>query len=454
MDLKQLTETYDIPTPRYNCYPATPYWKASANSGKWLQAVRKAYKSLDRDSGMILYLHMPFCESLCRFCGFDKRITRNHFMEEIYIEALSKEWSLYRKQLADKPRIRQIYMGGGTPTFFSPRNLETLYRDIIPGIEFTATKDLTFESHPHTTSEDHLSTLYDFGFRSVSFGIQDFNEKTLKLINREQPYEKVKFIVNRARQIGYSSVKFDLIYGLPTQTTATIKSTIEKVGQFMPNVVAFYSYMHLPWEQPGQLAIKESTIPGSLKKRKLMETGREELEKLGYKKAGLDHYVLKGEPLYHAMKTGKLKRNFIGYSHIDSPLLLGLGAIAVSETEQAYAQNIVNVENYHDRVFSNQIPAQKMHFLSKEDQLIKGFIHDLMCRLKANWSQELFDTLSPETKYEIIRIQKAGLIDMNPRGLEVTKRGAPFLRYICMVFDAAHQRYIKKKLGAARPGGF
>lgn len=444
MNTKQLVEKYDRPAPRYNCYPAAPYWQSkTSDSKKWLNAVKKEFELSNSSQGITLYLHMPFCESLCTFCGFEKRITTNHFVEDIYIDALVKQWQLYLDNLPATPELQNIYMGGGTPTFFSPDNLHKLFSNLQKYYHLKDGFEGVFEGHPNSTTEEHLGVLYDFGFRQMNLGIQDFDEQVQSAINRRQTFEAVKKVTDTARSIGFTTIKYDMIYGLPHQTTATVKYTIDKIAKLMPDNIAFYSYMHVPWKQPSQASFKETTLPKSLKKRSLFEFGRDELKKLGYHQVGLDHFSKKDHKLYQSYVQKKLRRNINGYTVFDTNLLLGIGAIALSETPTAYAQNTVSVEAFHDKVFNNQLPLEKTFFLEKQDQLLKEFIEDIMCKAEGKWSQAIFDSLNSEAKAEVISLQKEELIDVNEKGFNVTEKGMPFLRNICQVFDAQHHRNMK-----------
>jgi oxygen-independent coproporphyrinogen III oxidase len=446
MDIKQLVEKYNVPVPRYNCYPAPPYWESkSIDTKKWLKAVLKAFEKSNANSGMSLYVHMPFCDSSCTFCGFEKRVTQNHFVEEIYIDALNRQWQMYLENFGEKPLAQRIHMGGGTPTFFSPANLDHLFSLLMPSLILSDEVEMCFEGHPNSTSIEHLKVLHNHGFRSVSYGVQDFNENILKAINRIQPFENVRNAVDNARQAGFNNIKFDLIYGLPFQTSTSIKETIRKVGDFMPDSIAFYSFIHVPWERPVQKGLKENTLPQGVKKRNLFEIGKEELLKLGYHQVGIDHFALKSDPLYDAYVEKRISRGFAGYTTSKTDLMVGLGAMAISDAGTAYAQNVISVEDFHDQVFANVLPLSKIHYLSTEDLLLKEFIHDIMCKEEASWSQELFDTLNPDAKYEVIQIQKDGLIDVSTKGFVVTEKGKPFIRNICMIFDSRHHKHTLSK---------
>lgn len=440
MNLKQLIEKYNVPAPRYSCYPAPQYWEGNnRNQKRWLKTLKNVINA-GNPAGLDLYIHMPFCDSLCTFCGYDKRITKNHFVEEIYIDALIRQWKIYLQNFEESPAIMRLHMGGGTPAFFSPKNLERLFSELMPTLNLTDDCEISFEAHPASASYEHLQTLYDFGFRTIRLGVQDFNENVLRTINRIQNYGDVKNSVEQARQIGYKRIVFDLIYGLPYQTLETVEDTIKKAIDFKPDAIAYYSYIHVPNERPSQKKFKESWLPQGVKKINLFDTGSDILQKAGYLQIGLDHFATKNDLLSKALQKGKLRRTFSGYTHFHSDALLGLGAIAISDIGAAYAQNMIGVEEFHEKVFSNSLPIQRTHYSTEEDILLKEFINDVMCYGKAKWSQEIFDSLNPDAKYEVIQIQKEGLIEVDRKGFIVTETGRPFLRNISMIFDARRHR--------------
>lgn len=246
--MTNLVQKYNIPGPRYTSYPTVPYWNLQTFSGKqWKSTLVDSFKASNDTEGISLYIHLPFCESLCTFCGCHKRITKRHEVENPYISNLLREWKLYCDLFAAKPRVRELHLGGGTPTFFSPENLTRL----INGIFNTATKakdyEFSFEGHPNNTTREHLQALYDVGFRRVSYGVQDYNKKVQLAIHRLQPFENVKNVTKWAREIGYTSVGHDIIFGLPFQTMEDVSQTILKTKELMPDRLAFYSYAHVPW---------------------------------------------------------------------------------------------------------------------------------------------------------------------------------------------------------------
>ena len=441
-EIDGLVKKYNVPTPRYTIYPAVPYWDSSNISfNKWIKALKRTFDETNNTKGISLYLHMPFCESLCTFCGYDKRITTNHFVEEIYIDALLKEFDNYLEQLSSRPNVAQIYMGGGTPTFFEPQALEMLFDKILDKVDLKQDAFLHFEGHPNNTTREHLEVLAKAGFNSVGFGIQDFDEKVQQTINRVQTFEKVHEVYQNARESGFEYIKFDLLYGLPFQSVNTVNDTLNKVAKLRPDLVAIYSYEHIPDIKPSQRAFKDKNLPENSKKYQLFETGAERLLSLGYEEIGVEHFALPNHPFAKAVRENKLDRNFIGYTHVKTDMMLGLGAIAFSNAHTVYVQNTGVVEEYHDKVFNNQPVIEKMHVLTKEDMLLRSFINSVLCTGEADWSQELFDSLSSEAKYEVIEIQKAGFIDVSNQGFKVTPKGKPFIRTICRIFDSRQHRF-------------
>ena len=253
----RLLEKYNVPVPRYTSYPTVPSWQDNIDVPRWKETFRMDYNA---GNGICLYIHLPFCESLCTYCGCNKKITTNHGVEDEYIDAVLKEWQLYTELMAEKPVIRELHLGGGTPTFFSPANLEKLLSGILTGSIIPEDREFSFEGHPNNTTAEHLQTLYDLGFRRVSFGIQDLDPEVQRVINRIQPFEQVKYVTEKAREIGYKSVNYDLIYGLPFQTEKTIINTILQTISLKPDRIAFYSYAHVPWTSRGQRLFDENDL--------------------------------------------------------------------------------------------------------------------------------------------------------------------------------------------------
>ncbi len=433
-----LIRKYAVAGPRYTSYPTVPYWdEQKPRTSEWLDRVKHTFFHTQSSRGISLYIHLPFCESLCTYCGCNTRITKNHAVEAPYIQAILKEWSLYLDALEVSPRIAEIHLGGGTPTFFSPQNLYNLIEAILSSATLMPEAELSFEGHPANTTEEHLALLAELGFNRVSFGIQDFDARVQKAIHRFQTEEEVDRVVKRARKHGYSSINFDLVYGLPFQTLQSMQQTLDAVARLRPDRIAFYSYAHVPWMKPGQRSFTEMDLPEPQLKRALYEMGLMQFEQAGYREIGMDHFALPGDALFAAANKGLLNRNFMGYTTSRSRLLIGLGVSAISDAWSAYIQNEKTVEAYTERVNKGELPFFKGHLLTQEDMIIRGHITRLMCRFETSWENEVrqcdawFEGLN-----RLDGFIEDGLIALEPFHLKVLPKGQPFVRNICMAFDA------------------
>ena len=347
---KSLVRKYNVPGPRYTSYPTVPHWNpVPPSTDVWEQHVIDAFEVSNRD-GISIYMHLPYCESLCTYCGCNTRITVNHDVERPYIDSLLREWDLYLDIFRQAPRIKEIHLGGGTPTYFEPKNLEFLLQKVLEKGITTTQHEFGFEAHPNSTTTAHLRTLYDVGFRRISLGIQDFDPVVQKIVNRIQTYETVKKVTDSARKIGYSSVNFDLIYGLPLQKVSSIRNTINKISRLMPDRIAFYGYAHVPWKKAGQRMFTELDLPQDEEKRALYELGKELLLALGYFEIGMDHFALRSDDLWESARDRTLHRNFMGYTPSQTKLVIGLGASAIGDTWTAFAQNVKQVKKYQQRL--------------------------------------------------------------------------------------------------------
>ena len=438
-----LIQKYNVPGPRYTSYPTVPYWEEDTFSDeKWIDSVRKSFIQSNSSEGISLYIHLPFCESLCTFCGCFKRITKNHAVEDPYIKAVLKEWRLYSELFDEKPVIKEIHLGGGTPTFFSSNNLQ----DLINGIFGFASKhlecEMSFEGHPNNTTRDHLQNLYDLGFRRVSFGVQSYSEMVQKAINRIQPFENVAKVTYLAREIGYTSISHDLIYGLPFQTLEDIYDTIEKTKSLFPDRLAFYSYAHVPWiKGNGQRGFKDEDVPKDDAKREMYEAGKRKLDESGYLEIGMDHFAVPQDSMTIAFQKGNLHRNFMGYSASKTQLMIGLGVSAISDSWFGFGQNAKNFDDYYQMLEWDKIPVNKGHILTEEDLIVRKHILNVMCKFHTTWSTEAtyFDGI-PTVLLQLKEFEQDGLLEFITDGIQVTEKGKAFVRNICMAFDMRLQR--------------
>ncbi|WP_333600792.1 oxygen-independent coproporphyrinogen III oxidase [Flavobacterium sp.] len=442
-----LVQKYNVPGPRYTSYPTVPYWdEVSFSSEKWKQTLLKSFQESNSTEGISLYIHLPFCESLCTFCGCHKRITKRHEVEHPYIEAVLKEWHLYCNLFPEKPIIKEIHLGGGTPTFFSPDNLERLITGILSRTEKAEHYEFSFEGHPNNTTRTHLQKLYDLGFRRVSFGVQDYAEKVQNAIHRIQPFHNVAKVTFWAREIGYTSISHDLVFGLPFQTLENVMDTIDKTNSLSPDRLAFYSYAHVPWiKGNGQRGFKDEDVPKDDEKRQLYEVGKALLAQKGYYEIGMDHFATANDTMYNAFKDGTLHRNFMGYTASKTQLMIGLGVSSISDSWYAFAQNEKELEAYYARLSQNELPILRGHVLSAEDLIIRKHILNLMCQFCTAWdSKESYFQELLEVLQQLTEMENDGLVIIDDKSLLVTEKGKPFVRNICMAFDLRLKRNAPK----------
>ena len=447
---KSLIQKYNVPGPRYTSYPTVPFWDTTTFSkDKWTESFKKSFIESNINEGISIYIHLPFCESLCTFCACHKHITKRHEVEEDYIKAVLKEWKLYINLADEVPIIKELHLGGGTPTFFSKENLEFLLDGIFSLSNKHPEAEFSFEGHPNNTTKAHLQTLYNCGFTRVSFGVQDYNEKVQKAIHRVQSFEVVEQVTEWAREIGYTSVSHDLIFGLPHQTKENVIHTINKTKELQPDRISFYSYAHVPWVKGvGQRGFDENDLPKDNKKRELYEIGKEMFSELGYKEIGMDHFALKSDSLYKATVNKTLHRNFMGYTSNKTQLMIGLGMSAISDSWYGFAQNVKTVKEYQKIVDSGEIPVFRGHILSEEDRIIRKHILNMMCSFYTSWNKADTKIDNIQSHLDLLKeMEQDGLVYIKSNELTIPEHARPFIRNICMAFDKKLlQKKVKEKL--------
>ena len=438
-----LIQKYNVAGPRYTSYPTVPYWDETAFSmQQWKQSLKRSFDESNASEGISLYIHLPFCESLCTFCGCHKKVTKRHDIEQPYIQAVLKEWDLYCQLLDDIPQIKEIHLGGGTPTFFSVEHLQQLIQGILAKATIANEYEFSFEGHPNNTTKAHLQALYDLGFRRVSYGVQDYNENVQKAIHRIQPFENVENVTKWAREIGYESISHDLVFGLPFQKLEDVLNTIDLTNSLLPDRLAFYSYAHVPWiKGNGQRGFKDNDVPKDDEKRKLYEEGKNKLLAHGYHEIGMDHFALDRDEMYQSFKAGTLHRNFMGYTSSKTQVMIGLGVSSISDSWYSFAQNEKVLDDYYARLEKNEIPVFKGHVLSPEDLKIRKHILNLMCTFETSWAESSMDF--PERVdviQQLTEMQQDGLLQIENDRIIITEQGKPFVRNICMAFDLRLKR--------------
>lgn len=430
-----LLQKYDVPTPRYTSYPTVPYWDFSTiDEARWKQSVVETFKA--ENGELCVYIHLPFCENLCTFCACTKRITKNHSVEDPYLLAVLKEWGIYRSLLPAAPVIKEIHLGGGTPTFFSADNLVQLIKGITKDAVVNDQHEFSIEVHPNYTTEEHLQKLAGVGFNRISLGVQDFDPVVQFAINRIQSFERTKEVVDWARKYNYNSINIDLIYGLPHQTVASVQYSVAKITSLMPDRIAFYSYAHVPWKSKGQRRYTEADLPAAAQKWDMYHTGKQLLEAAGFLPIGMDHFALKNDKLFTAAASGNLHRNFMGYTTTKSKLIIALGASSISDSWNAFAQNEKEVEVYEEKISQGILPLVNGHLLNEEDLVIRKKILELMCQSKTSLHKEL---LNADFKVHVFtalqQLEADGLVNIDGDDIAVTTEGNSFIRNISAALD-------------------
>ncbi len=437
-----LLAKYDVAGPRYTSYPTVPYWERTPSEAQWLERVRAALDA-GGAGGAALYVHIPFCRTLCTFCGCNTRITRSHGFVAPYAQALLAELDLYRSRLGlAQLEFGELHFGGGTPTFLTAAELETLLEGLLRRARPRPGAIASIEADPRVTTAEQLQVLARYGFSRISLGVQDFDPRVQEIVNRVQSEQQVREITQGARACGFDSVNYDLIYGLPLQTRASIEMTMDAACRLRPDRIALYGYAHVPWIKPGQRRFTESDLPQGQDRRALYERARERLERAGYREIGLDHFALESDPLWQALRAGTLHRNFMGYTSAFTRPLIGLGVSSIGDAGDAFVQNDKDLQRYEERVGQGELPIQRGHLLDTEDLVLRGHILRLMTRLATRWEQPAERTAYVQTAVQRLAEPAAdGLVQIETDGCRVTDRGRAFLRNICMAFDARLARH-------------
>lgn len=432
-DLKGLLAKYDVPAPRYTSYPTVPYWEVNPTDDQWVQHLRATLQ--EKPGGWSLYLHIPFCESLCTFCGCNNIITKDHKREIPYIDMILKEWMLYIEkvpELLEKP-LKHIHLGGGTPTFLSADSLLQLLRPIMSRVKVDmADFEGSIEVDPRRTNADQLKALRELGFTRVSMGVQDFHPEVQRLVHRIQPFEITAGLTQAARDMGYTSVNFDLIYGLAKQTPESIRDTAKATVQLRPDRIALYSFALVPWIKPAQRLFKDEDLPKAAEKRELYEIAREILLEAGYVEVGMDHFALPSDSLCTAMKEKRLHRNFMGYTDQCTDVLLGLGVSSISETPLSFHQNEKVLPLYEAALNEGRLPTLRGHVLTDEDKIRREQILQLMTNFEVGFTDDEQESRAKEFLAEML---KDSLVEIQNHKLIVNEEGRPFLRNACVFFD-------------------
>ncbi|MFD1217455.1 MULTISPECIES: oxygen-independent coproporphyrinogen III oxidase [Microbulbifer] len=430
----ELLGRYAGPCPRYTSYPTADRFTALAGAEPW--------SSLQQVDSLSLYVHIPFCRSLCYFCACNKVITRQYGLASSYLSNLLQEAQWYRDRVAAVPVV-QLHLGGGTPTFFSDSDLERLLAGLGEIFDLRAGSDVEYsiEADPRTLELETLGTLQRLGFNRLSMGIQDFNPAVQQAINRICNPEQVRTLTERARERGFESISYDLIYGLPGQNVDSLERTIDTVLALAPDRIALYHYAHLPDRFKAQRLISCDLIPSPMEKIAMQLTAARRLTDAGYQFLGMDHFARPEDGLAVAAREGRLARNFQGYTLMPADALVGLGASAISYSRDGYWQNAHRLKEYAAAISARGQAIHRGWQLSADDRLRRWLIMELMCHLRVSKGELSQRTAVPFTQYfraDLARLQPLiadGLVEETQTDFVVTERGRWFLRNIAASFD-------------------
>lgn len=442
MEEAALLRKYNVQGPRYTSYPAVPFWETAPTAAQWLEHVSSAIDADTAHSGASMYVHVPFCRSLCTYCGCNMRVTRSSAPVMPYVNSVLREYALYLQGLGrDSLRLGELHLGGGTPTFLDPAELDALISGLLDKATLAPGASLSIEVDPRVTTREQLQVLARHGFDRISLGVQDFDPRVQEIVNRVQSEAQVREVTETARELGFRSVNFDLIYGLPMQTLGSINDTMDAVSRLQPDRVAFYAYAHVPWIKPSQRRFTEADLPDGEARLQLLALGRERLAAAGYVEIGMDHFALPGDLLNKAALDGALHRNFMGYTQSFTTPLVGLGVSSIGDAGDAYVQNEKNLQQYEARIAQDELPIVRGHLFDEEDRVLRQHILNLMTRFETRWEPG-----STQARYleqvpaRLQELQQDGLVHINGTHVAITDIGRSYLRNVCMAFDARLMR--------------
>jgi len=445
----EILEKYNRPGPRYTSYPTAPVWKDDFGPDDLENYYERAE---ERRTPLSLYMHLPFCESLCLFCACNVSIQKDKSVAVPYLAALKKEIEHVAGRVSKNRAVSQFHWGGGTPSYLSPAQMEDLFEHTRERFTFAPDAEIGIEVDPRVTHRAHLETLRRLGFNRLSMGIQDFQPKVQETIHRVQPYEMTRDLIAIGRELGFESLNVDLIYGLPYQTAESFQHTIDQVLTLVPDRVAMFSYAHVPWLKKQQGSF-QAHLPEGKEKFRIFRAGLERFLDAGYLYIGMDHFARPGDELATAQQNRTLHRNFQGYTTKAGADLYGMGVSAISSIGEAYAQNRKEVPAYQDTVGSRGIATMRGYRLSSDDVIRRAVIGRLLCHTvipKREVEREFSISFDEYFAAELERLEEPraeGLVELAPGEIRVTPLGRIFIRNVAMVFD----RYLHEQQMDQRP---
>lgn len=448
-----LLRRFDVPGPRYTSYPTADRFVEAFTAHDYEQALAQRREGLAaRALPLSLYVHIPFCESLCYYCACNKIITKHHERGESYLRYLGREMDLHTAILGSGRTVTQLHLGGGSPTFLSDTELRQLMAMLRRGFSIAPGAECSIEVDPRTVDGTRLQTLADLGFNRISFGVQDFDPEVQKAVHRVQPAELVFALMEQARAVGFDSINVDLIYGLPRQTPESFTRTLAQVAKLRPDRIALYAYAHLPERFKPQRRIVSAELPAPANKVAMLGNALESFQREGYVYVGMDHFALPGDALAVAKRQGRLHRNFQGYSTQPDCDLIALGVSAIGRIGATYSQNAKTLQEYCDHLDQGRLPVARGLALTRDDLARRAVIMALMCQgevlfesIEQAWLLDFRSYFAAELAL-LVELQAEGLARVDDSGIQVTDKGWFFVRAVAMVFD----RYLQADRNRAK----
>ncbi len=438
-----LIQKYNIPVPRYTSYPPANCFDTSFSSKQYIKAIEESNN--DKHKNISIYIHIPFCTSLCFYCGCNTHISKNPDLIRNYIDAIKKEILLIRPKLDRSRKISQIHWGGGTPNAIPSKYIGEIMNLLHSEFNFNENAELAIECNPASLDAKYIQDLYDFGFNRISIGIQDFKTDVLNAVNREIPAIKLENLINTIRHKGKMSINLDFIYGLPYQTHESFSKTINQAIQLDVERLVTFSYAHVPWVKEAQKMLEKHGLPSSNEKLKMFETAWSQLNKANYIPIGLDHYAKNTDSLAKAVISKELHRNFQGYCTRETTgQVYAFGVTGISQLESVYAQNARSVKEYIEHINKGQILIEKGYILNDDEKLIRKIINELMCNSYLSWSKlssefgQPISTLKQRLKFKDSKLDcfaNDGLLNYTDNEISVSNEGRFVLRNIAATFD-------------------
>jgi oxygen-independent coproporphyrinogen-3 oxidase len=451
----QLLERYDRPGPRYTSYPTAIEFHDGVTNAIYVE--RLAQLNRAADAPLSAYMHLPFCEHRCAFCGCNVVITPHRQVASRYLEAVEQEIDLLASHLPDRRTVSQMHWGGGTPTYYSPAQLSRLFERVARHFTFTADAELGVEVDPRVTTFEHLETLRAHGFNRLSMGVQDFNPKVQEAVNRIQGYELTRDLIARARELGFSSINIDLIYGLPHQTLETFTATLDQALTLRPDRVAAYSFAFVPWMKAHMKELDVAALPPAEIKLSLLAATVDAFIGAGYRQIGMDHFALPTDDMGRAVDTHTLHRNFMGYTVKSTSDMVAVGVSAIGDVHGAFVQNTKKLPEYYEALAAGRFPIERGYELSQDDEIRRCVITELMCNFRleiAPVEQRFGIDFADYFAAELSKLSDGegspvadGLVVVGRDRIDVQPLGRMFVRNICMTFD----KYLAARTGGPKP---